>query len=69
MLWILLELEDNENAENIYRTVTATVIVRYFFINIKIKTKVTMKKNKKQGIEAFWNGIAQQSALWDYIKG
>ena len=33
MLWILLELEDNENAENIYRTVTATVIVRYFFIN------------------------------------
>jgi hypothetical protein len=53
MLWILLELEDNENAENIYRTVTATVIVRYFFINIKIKTKVTMKKNKKQGIEAF----------------
>lgn len=53
MLWILLELEDNENAENIYRTITIAVTVRYFFINIKIKTKVTMKKNKKQGIEAF----------------
>ena len=35
MQLILHGLVDNENAENIYRTVTAMVIVRYFFINIK----------------------------------
>ena len=29
---------------------------------------MTMKKNKKQGIEAFGNGIAQQSPLWDSIE-
>lgn len=47
MLWILLELEDNENAENIYRTVTATVIVRYFFINIKDKSNNEKKQETR----------------------
>ena len=34
MLWILLELEDNENAEKIYRTITTMVIVRYSQIKL-----------------------------------